>query len=600
MDAITDPRVEKVTFRKSARVGATKMMNAAIAYHIDQDPCPIMMVQPTVEDAQGYSKEEIAPMLRDCKVLQDVVQEQKSKDSSSTILAKSFPGGGLYMVGANSGRGFRRVSRRVVIFDEVDAYPPSAGSDGDQIKLGTKRADHYHNRKIIAASTPLVAGESRIDEMFLEGDQRYYHVPCPTCGASDILVFREREDGRGHVMKWPKDDPEAAYFQCSGKGCRIDHSQKRKMLEAGGWIADAPHTNPAKKIHASFHIWAAYSVAANASWGQIAREFIDAAKGGAEKLKTFINTVLGEVWTEKGEAPSWERLYNRRMTYPIGTVPDDCGIVLLTCGVDVQRDRFEYEVVGWNLYKQSWSVEEGTLYGDTANDATWLQLDELIGRTFPVGTSQGGEMVIAMTAVDSGDQTQMVYSWCAKKPMSQVIAVKGVGSAKSLVGAPSPVEITSRGKRRQRGYKVWPVAVNIAKSELYGWLGLERTEGEPDPIGYCNFPEYGEAYFLELTAEHLVPVMKKGRRTVYEWQIMPGRENHKLDCRVYARAAASVKGLDRAKPPPRDRAKPLAKPSRKPSRKPDEQAPPRTRRSPGKKGNWLGSKARGSFLKKRR
>ncbi len=598
MDAMTDPRVEKITFMKSARVGATKMMNALIAYHIDQDPCPIMMVQPTVEDAQGYSKEEIAPMLRDCEVLRDVVEEQKSRDSSSTILAKSFPGGGLYMLGANSGRGFRRVSRRVIIFDEVDAYPPSAGNEGDQIKLGTRRADHYHNRKIVAASTPLVAGSSRIDELFMEGDQRHYHVPCPKCGAKDILVFREREDGRGHVMKWPKDNPEAAYFQCSGKGCRIDHSQKRKMLDGGGWIADAPQKTPGK-IHASFHIWAAYSVAANASWGQIAREFIDAAKGGAEKLKTFINTVLGEVWTEKGEAPSWERLYNRRMSYPIGTVPMDCGIRLLTCGVDVQRDRFVYEVVGWNLYKQSWSVDAGTLYGDTANDATWRLLDELIARTYPTAPGQSGGMSIAMTAVDSGDNTQTVYAWCAKQQMSRVIAVKGVGTAKSLLGAPSPVEITSRGKRRQRGYKVWPVGVNIAKGELYGWLGLERTEGEPDPVGYCNFPEYGEAYFLELTAEHLVPVVKKkSNRTVYEWQVMPGRENHGLDCRVYARAAASRKGLDRAKPPPQEGAK--GKPATaKPSRRPKDPAQPREGRRTGKKGGWFKG-GRGSILRKRR
>ncbi len=595
MNAITDPNVEQVTMMKSARIGYTKAICAAIGYYIDQDPCPIMVVQPTVEDAQGFSKEEIAPMLRDCKVLSEVVDEQRAKDSSSTILNKSFPGGSLTMVGANSGRGFRRVSRRVVIFDEVDGYPPSAGSEGDQIELGKKRSEYYHNRKIIAGSTPLTAGASRIEEMFEAGDQRRYHVPCPQCGHLDILVFREREDGRGHHMEWPKDEPEAAHFVCSANGCSIEHIHKREMLEGGEWIADAPWPEGSTKIHASFHLWAAYSTSPNASWGQIAKEFLAASKGGPEKLKTFINTALGETWTEKGEAPSHERLYNRRLPYAIGTVPDTgtLPIVLLTAGVDVQQDRLVYEVVGWNLLKQSWSIEEGALYGDTANAATWKQLDELLGRSYP---APGGDMTIAMMAVDSGYRTQTVYGWTAGHQMSRVIAVKGVATAKSLIGSPSKVEILATGRQPKRSHKVWPVGGSIAKTELYGWLRLNNAGGEELPPGYCNFPEYGEAYFLELTGEHLVPIKKKGGYIVHEWQMIPGRENHLLDCRVYARAAASVKGLDRARPPGQAK-KPAPKP--RPQEQREEPAP---RSKPKReKGGWLKPRGgRGSFLKKRR
>src|SRR6185436_19011328 len=143
MEAITDPLVESVTLMKSARVGFTKMLNAAIGYHIHQDPCPIMVVQPTIEDAQGYSKEEIAPMLRDCPALAAIIPEARAKDADNTILHKLFPGGSLSLVGANSARGFRRVSRKVVLFDEVDGYPPSAGSEGDQIQLGIRRTEYY-------------------------------------------------------------------------------------------------------------------------------------------------------------------------------------------------------------------------------------------------------------------------------------------------------------------------------------------------------------------------------------------------------------------------------------------------------------------------
>ena len=426
MDAVTDPAVEYVSLMKSARIGATKMMNATIGYHMHQDPCPILVVQPTVEDAQGYSNEEIAPMLRDSRVLSEIVGEPTAKTSGQTILQKQFPGGSLSMVGANSGRGFRRVSRRIVIFDEVDGYPPSAGAEGDQIKLGIRRSEYYWNRKIIAASTPLIAGASRIEEMFEAGDQRRYHVPCPQCGAMDILVFQAGD--RGHAMTWPDGEPEAAYFICSANGCVIEDKDKRSMLEGGEWQPEAEFSG-----HASFHIWAAYSLSPNATWGQIAAEFVEAKRQGPEKLKTFVNTTLGETWQDRGAAPDWERLFARREPYPIGSVP--ARVVCLTAGADVQKDRIVYEVVGWARTKESWSVDAGVLMGDTADEATWSQLDELLDRPF-VGPD--GELLrIAKLAVDSGYNTQVVYNWCRRHPMTRVIACKGMATARTLVGTPS-------------------------------------------------------------------------------------------------------------------------------------------------------------------
>jgi terminase, large subunit len=572
MDAITDPAVERVTWMKSARVGATKIMDAAIGYYMHQDPCPILVVQPTVEDAAGYSKEEIAPMLRDVEVLAALVGDPTAKISEQTILHKTFPGGSLSLVGANSGRGFRRVSRRIVIFDEVDGYPPSAGTEGDQIALGIRRTEYYWNRKIICASTPRVEGASRIAQMFDDGDQRRYHVPCPQCGHRDILVFHEGE--RGHFMQWPEGSPGAAHFVCRANGCIIEDKDKRPMIEAGEWIAAAPFVG-----HASFHLWSAYSYSPNASWGQIASEFAEARAGGAEKLKTFINTGLGETWHERGEAPDWERLHQRRETYPIGSAP--AGVHFLTAGVDVQKDRFVYEVVGWSLSKESWSVDSGILPGDTSLESSWSQLDELLGRTFP---GPAGDMPIAMLAVDSGYNTQQVYNWCRRHPMSRVIACKGVATARTLIGTPSAVDVTTRGKRMQRGYRVWPVGVALAKSELYGWLRLRVAEGEAPPPGYCHFPEYGEEFFRQLTAEHLVTITKRSGFTSMEWQLLPNRENHFLDCRVYARAAASVQGLDRVV------TSTPALPPRPPSPASAERADARASSSwlKGKGGAWLG------------
>jgi phage terminase large subunit GpA-like protein len=590
LDAITDPAVERVTLMKSARVGYTKCINAAIGYYMHQDPCPILVVQPTVEDAQGYSKEEIAPMLRDVEVLADLVGDPTAKVSEQTILGKAFPGGVLTMVGANSGRGFRRVSRRIVIFDEVDGYPATAGAEGDQIKLGIRRTDYYWNRKIIAGSTPLVAGASRIEEMFEAGDRRRYHVPCPHCGHVDILVFREGD--RGHWMAWPEGDPARAHFVCRRGGCVIEDHDKRGMLEGGEWRGEATFAG-----HASFHIWAAYSLSPNATWGQIAAEFVEANGQGPEKLRTFVNTALGEVWHERGEAPDWERLFLRRETYPIGTVP--AGVRFLTCGVDVQKDRFVYEVVGWSATKESWSVEAGILTGDTSAEASWSRLDELLGRTYD---GPGGALSIAMLAIDSGYNTQQVYSWARRYPMARVIACKGVATSRTLVGAPSAVDVTTRGRRSARGYKVWPVGVDVAKAELYGWLRLPRPgEGEDPAPGYLHFPEHGEDYFKQLTAEHLVTVRKRNGWIGHEWHVQPGRENHYLDARVSARAAASRLGLDQmaqrspASSPaaPRSRPAPGSTPARAAklpaptSEKPRPSSPASPNAEPGR-GGWLG------------
>jgi phage terminase large subunit GpA-like protein len=581
LDSITDPDVTQVTLMKSARVGYTLMLSAAIGYYMHHEPSSVMVVQPTVDDAKNFGKETIATMLRDVPVLARIMLRDVAgggrgpKDSSDTLTHKAFPGGILSLVGANSGAGFRRVSRRVVLFDEVDAYPPSAGSDGDQIRLGIKRTEAFYNRKIVAGSTPLVAGASRIEAIFEAGDQRRYHVPCPHCGHMDFLSFREREDGRGHFMRWDEGEPESAHFICRGSGCVIEHRHKRWMVERGQWRADRPGDG----AHRSYHIWTAYSYAANATWAHIASEFLEAKHAGVEALKTFVNTTLGETWQDRGEAPDWERLYARREDYPIGTVP--AGVVVVTAGVDVQRDSLRYEVVGWARSKESWSIDAGILPGDTSLDATWQQLAALLERSFP--GSDSSTWSIAMLAVDSGYNTQQVYNWARRYPMSRVIAVKGV-EARALIGAPSPVDVTVSGRRLRRGYKVWPVGASIAKSELYGWLRLPLVpDGVEPPSGYCHFPKHGDEYFRQLTAEHLVTIAKRSGFTALEWRLQPGRENHYLDCRVYARAAAAVLGIDRIVAPP---SSPRAA-TKKPAPAPVTDTSPRARRGGERKG-WLG------------
>lgn len=545
LESISDARIREISVMKSARVGYTLCVSTAIGYFMEHAPSSIMVVQPTVDDAKGFSKETVTPMLRDVPILSRLVfpdddrRGRGPKDPSSTLTLRKFPGGVLSLAGANSGAGLRRISRKVVILDEVDAYPASAGNEGDPVLLAKKRAAGFHDRKIIAGSTPLIAGSSRIEEMFLEGDQRRYHVPCPHCGHRDILAFREGT--RGHFMRWDPSDPGAAFFVCRGNGCVIEHVHKRWMVERGEWIPDNPGAP-----NRSYHLWAAMSYAPTATWGQIAIEFVASNAAGPQKLQTFINTVLGETWRDHGDAPDWERLYDRREHYPIGTVPSR-EILMLTCGVDVQQDRLVYEVVGWSALKESWSIEAGILWGGPQDAVTWAQVDALLARTFP--DADGGEHPITMLAIDSSYSTQAVYGWARRHPMTRVIACKGSTSARALVGAPSTVDVNFNGRRMQRGYKVWSTGVDIAKAELYGWLRLRLDAEGSAPPGYCHFPEHGEAYFQELTAEHLVTTTNaRTKRTEMRWHQIPNRENHYLDARILARVAAAVLGIDRRAP----------------------------------------------------
>lgn len=528
MDAITDPSIERVTVKKSARVGYTKILNHALAYHIHQDPCSMMVVQPTIEDAEGYSKEEITPMLRDTPVLQGLVTDAKLRDGTNSLLHKLFPGGQLSLVGANSPRGFRRVSRRIVAFDETSGYPTSAGREGSPIKLGIKRTEYFWNRKIIDGSTPGIEGQCAIDKAFNEGDQRYRFLPCPVCGHMQYLKFQN--------LKWPKDQPRLAYFECEENACTITHDKLRQMDERGEWRSTATPANPK---HVSFHIWAAYSYSPNSTWGDIAAEFV-ASKKDVEALKTFVNTGLGETWQEKGEAPDSQRLYERRELYKQNTLPK--GVVFLTAGVDVQKDRIEAEIVGWGRDKQSWSIDYRIEPGDTADLAVWTKVDKLLNETWK--TESGRELQIRLLTIDSGYNTQHVYSWARKHSADRVRVIKGSDKSPTIFGTPTQVDVNKDGTRAYKSLRLWHIGVSIIKSELYGWLKLDKpADGLEYPAGYCHFPEYDLEHFKRLASEQLMTKTIKGK-THYNWEKIHER-NEQLDCRVYARAAAAMFGIDR-------------------------------------------------------
>ena len=532
MDAFTDPAIEQITCMKSARVGWTKILNNAIGYYIHQDPCPIMVVQPTIEDAQGYSKEEIAPMIRDTPELAELVSESKAKDTDNTILQKMFTGGSLSLIGANSPRGFRRVSRRCVFFDEVDGYPPSAGAEGDQIKLGIKRSEYYHNRKIAAGSTPTVKDASRIQRLFEQSDQRRYFVPCPVCDAPQVLQWKN--------LKWTELDrpPEQAAFVCEDNGCIIEHSTKRWMIEEAdrraladpscpyGWRATAPGNGK----HAGFHIWAAYSTSPNAAWGQLALEWLE-SKGDVESLKTFVNTCLGELWEEEYSSKvGADTMQARAEIMDPAIVPAKA--VLITFGVDVQDNRIAVSMWGFARGEESWIINHQEIFGDPAQPEIWKQLDEVILR--PWRHELGGTMKAAATGIDTGGHyTHEVYQYARERRRHNVVALKGSSIRGSqALSKPKKMDVNYRGQVIKSGVQLHLVGTDTIKNLIFGRL----KHNEPGP-GYVHIsgaltPEF----FQQFTSEKQITRYEKGR-PIKEWILPPGKRNESLDCGVYANAA---------------------------------------------------------------
>ncbi len=313
------------------------------------------------------------------------------------------------------------------------------------------------------------------------------------------------------------------------------------MLEHGEWVAE----NPESKI-AGFFINALYSPVGWYSWKEAVREWLD-LEGKPKDRKVFVNTVLGETWVDKGEAPEWKRLYNRREKYKCNIVPLR-GLVL-TAGVDVQKNRLEVEVVAWGRCNESWSIDYRVFDGDTSGDGPWDRLEELLAEQFeaeaPAGCEHGVPRIIRRVAVDTGYNTNHVYYWVRHQQADRVMAVKGSDTLLDMIlGIPKDVDINHNGRKFARGVKLWPVASGIIKSELYGWLKMERlVDSDVIPKGWCHFPEYDEEYFKMLTAEQLVAKVVKGSKK-YSWEKTRER-NEALDCRVYARAAAAALGIDR-------------------------------------------------------
>lgn len=512
MDACSDPRNREVVIMSAAQLGKSEALLNIIGYHIDNDPCPMLMLQPSLDMAQSFSKDRVANgLLASTPCLKSKVKSPRSRDSGNTTLHKIFPGGAITLVGANSSASLASRPIRLVLCDEVDRYPASAGSEGDPIALAKKRAATFWDRKVVMVSTPTIKGASRIEEAFEKSDQRHYHVACPHCDHRQKLVWAN--------VEWTDNNPETAAYRCAECSVLWTESDRRKAIRNGEWIAEEPFNGIA-----GFAISALYSPWTPLSDGVM--EFL-AVRKNPEQLKVWTNTYLGQSWEDQGEKVDEYNLMERREDFA-EKIPEEC--LILTAGVDVQDDRLEISIIGWGKDDESWVIDHKVMYGDPSTPQLWTSLDTHIFQTFD--THDGRQIPIRAVCVDSGGHyTNSVYAYAKKNAGRRVFAIKGVGGeGRPIVSRPSKNNI---GK-----CPLFPIGVDTAKDLLFARLRIAEIGA-----GYIHFSEtLNEEYFRQLTAEKIVTKYHRGFKKRIFQKMRP--RNEALDCFVYALSAYAIIGIN--------------------------------------------------------
>ena len=519
MDAIGSPHVRKVVIMSAAQIGKTAMLMNMLGYYMHYYPAPVLVMQPTLDMAQTFSKDFLAPMLRDTPVLRELV-DTKSRYSGNTILKKNFPGGHVTIIGANSPASLASRPIKVLLADEVDRYPASAGTEGDPLLLAQKRQTTFWDKKTVIVSTPVLKSNSRIATEFAESTQEEWTVPCPKCGHYQPMEW-------ANVIFDKNDLSKGVTYRCEKCGKQSQEHEWKKMGQRGHFVP----ANPTAETR-GFHLNTLASTFCG--WKEIVEKFLVANElsklGDHDKLKTWVNTELGEPWEEPGTALEETELINRREIYE-AQVPD--GVLILTAGVDVQDDRLEMEVVGWGAGKESWGIRYQKIFGDMLGEQVWRDLDAFLLQ--PFFRKDGSTMRIEAAFIDSGGHhANEVYKFTKQRWERRIWALKGRG------GQDVPFYSNPTKNNREKA-PLFVIGVDTGKALLFQRLKVQ-TKGP----NYCHFPlneeaGYNEEYFKGLTAEKMVVRIRKGR-SVIVWELVDSahKRNEPLDCRNYAQAIMEI------------------------------------------------------------
>lgn len=544
---------ERVVLWFATQLGKSEVLYNSVMQRIHTDPQDMMMVQPTLQDAQDHSAQRFLPTIMQTPAMHGKVAVRKSRDESTSWRSRSIQGGfTVFFGGANSASSLASKPLGFAVADEVDKWPADVDNEGPPLGLLEERMSNFSRRKLIIASTCSIKGQSTIEREYLASDQRKYHVPCPHCGEAQVLLWGSKTDWG---LKWLKTDggkarPETAVYICRHCGCAIEEHKKEYMLSNGIWIAEAPGAGLGKR--AGFWLNKLYSPLGWKGWPSLVEEWEQAQEarltGNSAALKKFLNSSLAETWEETGSGGDSKALAARAEDYELGTVPR--GGLMLVMGVDTQPDRLEARVWAFGRGEESWLVARHIIYGDPNLDenteaSPWTRLTEI--RATPILHASGAQMVIEATGIDTGGHnTHAVYAYCRHHDRANVLAFKGASTyGKAVLGKPSLIDVTHRGKTMPRSLKLWPIGTDTAKHLLYGRMRV--TQVGP---GYVHTPKALQSTdeYEQMTAARLMPVTVQGKASM-RWITPHGKREEGGDCMVYAYAAACHLGIQTYREP---------------------------------------------------
>ncbi|MCK9555002.1 phage terminase large subunit family protein [bacterium] len=518
MDAFTDNTVDEITVMASSQVGKTEAMYNMLGYVIDQDPGPTLMVMPRENDAKSVSYNRVRPMIEGSPAL---VKYIPSNSDDLTKLEYRLDRMILYFAGSNSPADLASRPIRYLFLDEIDKYPKFSGREADPIKLASERQKTFWNKKTVKVSTPTTR-DGYIFREYEKSDRRKFYVPCPHCGEYQVLVFGQIKWNQKETSAEKIKNERLAWYECSKCNKKIKDYQKPNMLNAGKWIAK---DREIKSKHRGFWINSLYSPWL--TWSDIACEFLK-SKDFIELLMNFVNSWLAEVWEEKIEETTVDRVRQLACDYDEGFVPDE--VVVLTAGVDMQKDHFYYVIRGWGYSEQSWLIRCGQV-------EYWEDIVEIIFNTDYRKISGSETLPVYMTCIDSGYRTDEVYHFC-RRWHDRAKAIKGQEEISSgRFYRASKVDINSlTGSVIKNGLVLWNLNVSQYKDKI------SRLVSSKDPVKWHIFNEPTEEYLNQFTAEHKVLVRNRNTGKAKEiWQKKRSTvANHYLDAEVYALAGADI------------------------------------------------------------
>jgi phage terminase large subunit GpA-like protein len=510
--------VQRVVMMFAAQTGKTESGSNWLGYVIHHAPGPMLLVQPTLDMAKRLAKQRLESLIDETPVLRERIAPARSRDSGNTMFSKEFPGGIMVLTGSNSATGLRSMPCRYLFADEVSSWPQDVDGEGDPLTLAERRTTTFARRKILMTSTPTVKGVCRIEAEYERSDQRRFYVPCPSCQAMQWLQWRQ--------MKWEQDRPETVRYECEHCRERFTEVHKARLLAAGEWRPTAPGDGRTQ----GYHLSGLYSPLGWLSWSEMVDDFLR-AKHDAPLLKTFINTRLAEPWEENaGSRVNADALMERVEAYEAGVVPD--GVLLLTCGVDVQDNRLAVSVWGWGREEEGWLVHHSEVWGDPTRTEVWKQLDQIVLGEWK--RSDGQVLKAVATCVDSGGHnTGEVYMYARDRRQVNVVAIKGASMRnKPPIGKEVKVDLNLKGRILKRGASVFSVGTDTIKDTLFGRLRFN----DPGP-GFLHFGKAATPEFFEqLTAERKVTRYSRNGMPSSEYVKATNARNEALDTAVYAYA----------------------------------------------------------------